>query len=349
MTRAEFDRAMPREFWREVVDRVAAEVPGDAPPGRGVLAPRGLLRAHPRDAPRLQQRLHEHAPRRAQRRLPARDPEHARVRPGDPGPVRQLHEQPRRADRDRPVRDRRQVLRGRRAPGDAARAADVRSRPGRGVHREVRDGVPPGRSSTSRSTTGCSPTTSGRSSPSSIAGRASPERTASGCTTSSSDDGTVNEDVFAYSNVGPARRALARRLPQPLRRDPRDDPRVGRLQRSRPGRRAADPPRDAGRRPRAERTRGPLAPAAGRDDRPGGPALVGRARPRRAAGRAGRVSKSWCSSTSRSSPTSPDGRSRRWLPSSATAGSRRSTRRSPASRCARSTTSPPPSRRARRP
>jgi glycosidase len=28
MTQAEFDRAMPNEFWREVVDRVAAEVPG---------------------------------------------------------------------------------------------------------------------------------------------------------------------------------------------------------------------------------------------------------------------------------------------------------------------------------
>ncbi|MGZ8501549.1 MAG: alpha-amylase family glycosyl hydrolase, partial [Candidatus Limnocylindrales bacterium] len=28
LTRAEFDRAMPREFWREVVDRVAVEVPG---------------------------------------------------------------------------------------------------------------------------------------------------------------------------------------------------------------------------------------------------------------------------------------------------------------------------------
>ena len=28
MTEAEFDRAMPQEFWREVVDRVAAEVPG---------------------------------------------------------------------------------------------------------------------------------------------------------------------------------------------------------------------------------------------------------------------------------------------------------------------------------
>ena len=28
MSQAEFDRAMPQEFWREVVDRVAAEVPG---------------------------------------------------------------------------------------------------------------------------------------------------------------------------------------------------------------------------------------------------------------------------------------------------------------------------------
>jgi hypothetical protein len=28
MSQAEFDRAMPHEFWREVVDRVAAEVPG---------------------------------------------------------------------------------------------------------------------------------------------------------------------------------------------------------------------------------------------------------------------------------------------------------------------------------
>ena len=28
MSRAEFDRLMPNEFWREVVDRVAAEAPG---------------------------------------------------------------------------------------------------------------------------------------------------------------------------------------------------------------------------------------------------------------------------------------------------------------------------------
>ena len=55
---------MPDEFWREVVDRVAAEVPGHAPAGRGVLAAGGLLRPDPRHAPRLQQRLHAHAPRR---------------------------------------------------------------------------------------------------------------------------------------------------------------------------------------------------------------------------------------------------------------------------------------------
>ncbi len=46
--RAEFDRRMPHEFWREVVDRVAAGGPGHAPAGRGVLAARGLLRPDPR-------------------------------------------------------------------------------------------------------------------------------------------------------------------------------------------------------------------------------------------------------------------------------------------------------------
>ena len=39
------------------------------------------------------------------------DQEHARVRPGDPQALRQLHEQPRRADGGRPVRQGRQVLR----------------------------------------------------------------------------------------------------------------------------------------------------------------------------------------------------------------------------------------------
>ena len=41
-------RAMPVEFWREVVDRVAAEAPGHAAAGRGVLDDGGLLRPHAR-------------------------------------------------------------------------------------------------------------------------------------------------------------------------------------------------------------------------------------------------------------------------------------------------------------
>ena len=59
------------EFWREVVDRVAAEVPGHAAAGRGVLDDRGLLRPDARHAPRLQQRVHAHAARRGRRRVPA--------------------------------------------------------------------------------------------------------------------------------------------------------------------------------------------------------------------------------------------------------------------------------------
>ena len=118
-------------------------------------------------APRLQQRVHAHAPRRGQRRLPAGDQGDARVRPGDPQALRQLHEQPRREDRGRAVRQGRQVLRRRDAAGDAARAADARPRPDRGLRREVRDGVPPGDAATSGPTRGWSSATSARSSRSS--------------------------------------------------------------------------------------------------------------------------------------------------------------------------------------
>ncbi len=112
------------------------------PAGRGLLADGGLLRPHSRHAPGLQQRLHAHAPRREERGLPAVGEEHPGVRPGDPQALRQLHEQPRREDGDRAVRDRRQVLRGCDRPRDDARPADVRARPGGGVCREVRHGVP---------------------------------------------------------------------------------------------------------------------------------------------------------------------------------------------------------------
>ena len=185
MTRAEFDRAMPHEFWREVVDRVAAEVPGTLLLAEAFWLLEGYfvrtLGMHRVYNSAFMNMLRDET----QRRLPAGHPEHPRVRPRHPRPVRQLHEQPGRADRRRPVRVRRQVLRGRGADGDPARAAHVRPRPDRGLHREVRDGVPPAPSSTSRSTRACWPTTNGRSSRSSIAGPASPGRTGSGCTTSS--------------------------------------------------------------------------------------------------------------------------------------------------------------------
>jgi len=77
---------------------------GHAAPGRGLLAARGLLRAHAGHAPGVQQRLHEHAPRRAQRRLSPAHQEHPRVRPADPQALRQLHVQPGRAHRHRSVR-----------------------------------------------------------------------------------------------------------------------------------------------------------------------------------------------------------------------------------------------------
>ena len=54
MSQAAFDAAMPLEFWREVVDRVAVEAPDTPAAGGGVLAARGLLRPDPRHAPRLQ-------------------------------------------------------------------------------------------------------------------------------------------------------------------------------------------------------------------------------------------------------------------------------------------------------
>ena len=64
-------RRCRNEFWREVVDRVAAEVPDTLLAGRGLLDDGRLLRSHAGHAPRLQQRLHEHAARRGQRQVPA--------------------------------------------------------------------------------------------------------------------------------------------------------------------------------------------------------------------------------------------------------------------------------------
>jgi len=53
MTRSEFDAAMPEEFWREVVDRVAAEVPDTLLLAEAFLVARRIFRPHAGNASRL--------------------------------------------------------------------------------------------------------------------------------------------------------------------------------------------------------------------------------------------------------------------------------------------------------
>jgi hypothetical protein len=68
MSQAEFDARMPVEFWREVVDRVAAEVPDTLLLAEAFWMLEGYFVRHARHAPRLQQRVHAHAPRRERAR-----------------------------------------------------------------------------------------------------------------------------------------------------------------------------------------------------------------------------------------------------------------------------------------
>ena len=222
--------------------------PRHAPPGRGLLADGGLLRPDPRHAPGLQQRLHEHAARREERGVPPRRQEHPRVRPGDPQALRQLHEQPRREDRGRAVRDRRQVLRHRDRHGHHAGPPDVRPRPGRGVRREVRDGVPAG-------LLGRAPERGARRPPRVAALPAPPQAPAL-------RRGPRLPPLRRRGRRRPrqrgrlrllqplGRRAVARDLPQPLRIDARPDPGLGRLRREGCGGREAPGAELAGRRAR---------------------------------------------------------------------------------------------------
>ena len=66
--KAEFDARMPVEFWREVVDRVAAEVPDTLLLAEAFWLLEGYFVRTLGHAPRLQQRVHAHAPRRGRRR-----------------------------------------------------------------------------------------------------------------------------------------------------------------------------------------------------------------------------------------------------------------------------------------
>ena len=111
LSRAEFDAAMPIEFWREVVDRVAAEAPGTLLLAEAFwlmegyfVRTLGMHRVY-NSAFMIMLRDEDNA------QVPPDREEHARVRPGNPQALRQLHEQPGRADRGGPVREGRQVLR----------------------------------------------------------------------------------------------------------------------------------------------------------------------------------------------------------------------------------------------
>ena len=144
LTKAEFDARMPVEFWREVVDRVAAEVPGTLLLAEAFWLLEGYF-VRTLGMHRVYNSAFMHMLRdedtAGYRKVDQGD---HRVRPGDPQALRQLHEQPRREDRDRAVRQGRQVLRRRHGAGDPAGPADARPRPGPGLRREVRHGVPPG-------------------------------------------------------------------------------------------------------------------------------------------------------------------------------------------------------------
>ena len=229
--------------------------PRHAAARRGVLAARGLLRPHPRHAPRLQQRVHAHAPRRGQRGLPAGAQGDARVRPRDPQALRELHEQPRREDR---------------RSSSSARATST------SASRRCSRRCPGCR---------CSGTASSRASPRSTGWSSGARRWTSSRTTwlvarhereivpllhrrgdfaeardfllydVAGDGGGVDEHVFAYSNgIGPG--AVAGRVPQPVRGDVGLDPRLGRVRGQGDRRVEAAGAPDAGGGPRARRRAG---------------------------------------------------------------------------------------------
>ena len=144
MSKPEFDAVFPVEFWREVVDRVAAEVPDTLLLAEAFwlmegyfVRTLGMHRVY-NSAFMNMLKMEDNA------EVPADHQERARVQPRGAQALRQLHEQPRRENRRRTVRPGRQVLRLHAAAGHHARPAHARSRPDRGLQREVRHGIPQG-------------------------------------------------------------------------------------------------------------------------------------------------------------------------------------------------------------
>jgi glycosidase len=77
MSKARFDEVFPKEFWREVVDRVAEEVPPAS--RRSLLADGRLFCAHIGYASRIQQRLYEYAETGRKHQVPSNYKERTRI------------------------------------------------------------------------------------------------------------------------------------------------------------------------------------------------------------------------------------------------------------------------------
>ena len=142
MSQAEFDRCMPHEFWREVVDRVAAEVPGTLLLAEAFWLMEGYF----------VRTLGMHRVYNSAFMVMLRDEDNAKYRSVikntlefDPDIMKRYVNFMSNPD-ERTAIDQfgngRQVLRRRGHDGHAARPAHVRPRPDRGLHREVRHGVP---------------------------------------------------------------------------------------------------------------------------------------------------------------------------------------------------------------
>ena len=199
MTREEFDTVFPEEFWREVVDRVAAEAPDTLLLAEAFwlmegyfVRTLGMHRVY-NSAFMNMLKMEENAKyRQTIKNVLEFNPEVLQA-------LRQLHEQPGRTDRGGAVRQGGQVFRRLRAAGHHAGTADVRSWPDRGLPREIRHGIQARPTGTSRRTSTWSGSTSSGSS------RCMRRRWLfSGSENFVLYDfyagSGVNEDVFAYSN-----------------------------------------------------------------------------------------------------------------------------------------------------
>ena len=95
ITQAEFDARVPREFWVEVVERVAQEAPGTLLLAEAFWMMEGYFVKVTRYASGVPQRFYAHASRWSQLRVSGHTPQHFGIWASHLGTLRQLHEQSR--------------------------------------------------------------------------------------------------------------------------------------------------------------------------------------------------------------------------------------------------------------